>query len=529
MSRPEMPPPGDAPPPLASPELVLQPVSVSRAIEAREIATKGRSLRQHTARGTTINGAFLIGLSSLGLLKGYVVAAFLTRADFGIWGILVVGLGTLGWLKGASVSDKYVQQSEADQQLAFQRAFTLELIFTGALMLVCVVAIPLLVLLYGTARIAAPAAVVVALYVPTVALQSPRWVLYRRMDFVRQRSLEAVEPVVAVVATVALAVAGAGYWSLVIGTVIGGLCGSAVTVAAAPYPLALRYERGTAREYLSFSWPLMLTGLAGIAIAQASLLVPNLVIGLGAVGAVTLASTISLYAQQLDQIVTDTMYPAVCAVRERIDLLFETFVKSNRLALMWGLPFGVGVALFASDLVHDVLGPRWISAIGLIQVFGLVAAADQIGFNWSAFYRALGRTRPILVSTILTATAFVASVVPLTLWKGLTGFGWSMAIMTIALLGSRAFYLRRLFADFSIARHVARAVLPTIPAVLLVFALRGAEPAHTGAVAAGVEFAAYVSATIAATLVFEHRLLAEVRGYLRRPPRREEPGVPAAV
>lgn len=414
-------PQADAPLPVAGPAgLIAQPSASAQAIVDRSIATKGRTLRQHTARGTTINGAFLVALTSLGLVKGYIVAAFLTRADYGIWGILVVGLGTLGWLKGAGVSDKYVQQSEHDQELAFQRAFTVEVIFTAALVLVSAVAIPVLAVGYGHASIVAPAIVIVLLYIPTVALQSPRWVFYRRMDFVRQRTLEAVEPVVAVVATIALAIGGAGYWSLVLGTVLGGLAGSVVTLLAVPYPLKLRYERGTLREYFNFTWPLTLAGLAGLVIAQGSLLVPNWVLGLSAVGIVTLASSISLYAQQLDQIVTDTLYPAICAVRDRVDLLFETFVKSNRIALMWGLPFGVAVALFAPDLVHFALGGRWTAAIGLIQVFGLVAAADQVGFNWSAFYRARGETRPILVSTLVTAVAFIVSVVPLTLWQGLT-------------------------------------------------------------------------------------------------------------
>ena len=37
-------------------------------------------------------------------------------------------------------------------------------------------------------------------------------------------------------------------------------------------------------------------------------------------------------------------------------------------------------------------------AIPLIQAFGLTAALNQIGFNWTAFFRALGDTRPIAVA-----------------------------------------------------------------------------------------------------------------------------------
>ena len=39
-------------------------------------------------------------------------------------------------------------------------------------------------------------------------------------------------------------------------------------------------------------------------------------------------------------------------MKDRKDLLLEAFVKSNRLGLMWGMPFGVALALFAADLVR---------------------------------------------------------------------------------------------------------------------------------------------------------------------------------
>ena len=49
--------------------------------------------------------------------------------------------------------------------------------------------------------------------------------------------------------------------------------------------------------------------------------------------------------------VTQTLYPAICAVKDRPDLLFESFWKSNRLALLWAAPIGAAAALFAGDFV----------------------------------------------------------------------------------------------------------------------------------------------------------------------------------
>jgi O-antigen/teichoic acid export membrane protein len=68
-------------------------------------------------------------------------------------------------------------------------------------------------------------------------------------------------------------------------------------------------------------------------------------------------------------------------VKERRDLLLESFTKSNRLALLWAVPFGGGIALFAPDLVRFVLGARWEPAILVTQTFGIGAALNQVGFN----------------------------------------------------------------------------------------------------------------------------------------------------
>jgi O-antigen/teichoic acid export membrane protein len=214
--------------------------------------------------------------------------------------------------------------------------------------------------------------------------------------------------------------------------------------------------------------------------------------------------------------VTGTLYPAICAVRERVDLLFESFVKSNRLALMWGMPFGLGLALFAGDLIEFGIGERWLPALFLIQVFGLIAAADQIGFNWDAYFRARGETRPIAVAHVASAAVFLATAIPLTAHRGLDGFALGMAATAATLLVARAYYLTRLFEGFDMLRHMLRAVAPSVPAVALILALRLVESGERTLGMALGELLVYGGLTVAATWFFERSLLREVLGYLRR-------------
>jgi O-antigen/teichoic acid export membrane protein len=212
----------------------------------------------------------------------------------------------------------------------------------------------------------------------------------------------------------------------------------------------------------------------------------------------------------VDQIVTQTLYPAIAAVKDRPQTLFEVFVKSNRIALMWGAPFGVGLALFAHDLVEHALGERWRPAVGLLEVFGVLAAVNHVGFNWSAFWRARGDTRPLAITAGVTTVAFCAATLPLLLTDGLHGLAIGMAVMVGASLAMRAYYLTRLFEGFRPLRHALRGLGPTVPAALVVLGVRAAGGA--GPIA---EFVLFVAVFAAATVALERPLLREAAGYLR--------------
>ena len=485
------------------------------------LARRGRlaagGLRRRVARGSIVNAGFTVALQGLAVLKGFLVAVFLTPGEYGVWTILLISLGTLLWLRQVGISDKYIQQDEERQDIAFQKAFTLELAFTGAFTLLLCAALPLISMIYGEPRLIAPG-LVVAAAVPAWAFASPLWVYYRRMEFLKQRSLSAVEPVVTFAVTIGLAAAGVGYWSLVIGVATGTWAGALAAVAASPFKLKLRYDRGTLREYVGFSWPLLVQGGAGVVVAQGSILVGNAVAGVAAVGLMGLAVGIANYARRANEIVTLTMYPAICAVKDRADLLFESFVKSNRLALMWAVPFGVGLALFADDLVTHGIGEQWRAAVPLLQAFGLIVAFDHLGFNWAAYFRARGDTRPLAVVALIAVASFVAAPVPLMIVAGLDGFALGMAVHALVAVTARTFFLTRLFPGFKIAVHALRAIAPTVPAVASVLALRFIEGADRGLGTVIGELLAYAAVTVAAAALLERSLIREVLAYLRRMP-----------
>jgi O-antigen/teichoic acid export membrane protein len=324
------------------------------------------------------------------------------------------------------------------------------------------------------------------------------------------------------VVTIALVASGAGYWGLVWGAVAGSIAGALVCWRTCPYPMRLRFERQTLRDYASFSWPLFGFGVSRLAVVQGSLLVANYEVGLAGVAVIGLASNIAAFTEAVDNIVSQTIYPAVCRIADRIDVLAEAFVKSNRLALMWAMPFAGGLALFAGDLVHFVLGERWHSAIGLLIAFGLTSGFGQLAFNWTVFLRAVDDTKPIFIAAVLELAVFFAVSIPAIFVFGVAGYAAGFAATTIVQIAIRAWYMRRLFRGFAVGRQMLRAIAPTLPAAAVVGLGRLALGGERTAGRAIAEIVVYSGVVIAATWLLERPLIAEIVGYVRgrqmRPP-----------
>ncbi|GAC1316769.1 MAG: lipopolysaccharide biosynthesis protein [Thermoleophilaceae bacterium] len=483
--------------------------------DGRFRGTPEAGLRSRAARGTVINAVFLTFLNSVALIKGVLVASLLSTAAYGLWTLVLVSLGTLVALFQVGIDDKYIQQDRDDQEAAFQVAFTLQCLLVGVFIVLMVVTMPLFGLAYGRWEMVGPG-IALAAAAPATAFQAPLWIHYRRMDFRRQRLLQVADPIISLVVTVALAAAGLGVWSLVAGLVAGAWATALLAVRSSPYRLRIRFERESLREYAGFSWPLFAAALSAIIFVQVPTLIADRAIGLAAVGALALAMNISAFTTRVDEVVTQALYPAVCAVKDRVDLLFESFSKSNRLALLWALPCGVAAALFASDFVHLVIGEKWRLAVGLIEAFGLTAAVNQVGFNWTAFFRARGDTRPIAIVNFVQLIAVMAISVPLLVTDGLRGFALGTLIATPITVAARMWFVTRIFPALRVLDHLWRSVVPATGAGLVMLALRAIAPGGRGPVRVIAELVLFGVLCAAATLAVERPLLREAVGYLRR-------------
>jgi O-antigen/teichoic acid export membrane protein len=470
-------------------------------------------LRARTVRGALITGAFLLLIDGLVVAQGLIVTRLLGPELIGLYGIVTVTTMTVIALKRVGIDEAYVQQDEQGQEHEFQRAFTLELGTSAVFALLLCALAPVVAAVYDDDRLLG--LMLAMSYLPLAfALQAPLWVFFRRMQYGRQRALQAIQPVVSFAVTVPLAATGFGVYSLVVGPLAGYAVAVAAAIAASPYALRLRWDGRVARRYLAFSAPILVATVATLVVQQGQVLAFDAAEGLIWVGYLTLAVTITRYVDRADQIVTATIYPAIAAIKGRTQTLEELFVKSNRATLLWVLPFTVGLILFAGDLVSFVVGEEWRDAELLIQGLAAAGLLQHLGFNWFSFYRAHGDTRPPAIEAVVHAAAFCALAVPGLIAWGAGGFVGGRIAAVVLALGVRARYVRRMLPAVRVRDVVAPG--PVLAATACVLILRlvlwgGERPLWQ----ALLELAVFGLVFAAVAYHREAPLLAELRGALR--------------
>jgi O-antigen/teichoic acid export membrane protein len=425
----------------------------------------------------------------------------------GLYGIVTTTAVTVAALRRVGIDEAFVQQREHDQEAEFQRAFTLELAVGAAFSLLLLALAPVVAIAYGDDRLLALMAAVA--YLPTAfALQAPAWIFFRSMDFVRVRTLQSLVPVVTFCVTVPLAAAGVGVWSLVIGPAVGNTVAVLAAVRVSPYRLRLRFDPAARSRYFRFSWPVFVAAAALLCVQQGQVFAFTLHGGLAAAGYITLAATLTRYADRADQIIATTIYPAICVVRDRIDTLREMFLSSNRVALMWVLPFCAGFILFSPDLVRFVLGSKWQPSVLLLQGLAGAAAIQQLGYNWFSFYRARGDSARQAVEAGVLAVGFLALAVPgLFVW-GVWGFVAGRLATAVMVLAVRRHYVRRLLGLELLAVGV-RGAVPVAVAALVVLGAR-ALTGHRTLVQSLIELGLFLAVIGLGTWATERRLVREL-------------------
>jgi teichuronic acid exporter len=355
------------------------------------------------------------------------LARILTAEDYGIIGMAGLFMGFVGMLSEMGVGTAVVNLRElSDEQIAQLNGFAV-IVGLIAFALTAALALPLGAFFKADAL---PMVLVVlgTTFVITAFRAIPEALLQRELRFRALATCEAAASLAAALVGVGMAIAGFGYWSLVLNQVVLAGVAALLVFRLKPYRFALP-RRAALGAALGFSNRVVTGRIAWYAYSNADFLVAGRVLGTASLGVYSFAWNLSSLATDKIASLVNSVTPAFFSTLQRDPAGLRRMLLgvTEALALVV-LPVTVGVALVAPDLIPLVFGAKWTAAVPVLQllsVYGVLRALRPVQNNALI---ALGETSYLVWISVASALIFPIGFLVGSRW-GPTGVAATWAVL----------------------------------------------------------------------------------------------------
>jgi PST family polysaccharide transporter len=329
-----------------------------------------KDLKKKTLRGGLARLCALVASSLLRVLSIMILARLLDPKDFGLVGMVTAFTGVLNLIRDFGLSAATVQRDTVTEQ-QISTLFWIN-IGVGVVLGLAVFAMgPLIASFYHEPRLIG-VAWILALGFPfnSAGIQHGA-MLQREMRFTTMSVINVLGSFLGTVIAIVGALAGYGYWSLVVMTVAIPL------ITTIGFWLTTLWIPGLPSRDADLH---SLVRFGGVLTANSLLIYIATNFEKVLLGKYWGANAIGVYgrAYQLSNIPTDNLnstagevaFAALSRVQNEPARLRSYFLKGYALIVSLTLPITIGSALFAPDIIFTLLGPKWKDAV---PVFRLLA------------------------------------------------------------------------------------------------------------------------------------------------------------
>ncbi len=391
------------------------------------------NLAHAAVRGTTWTYIAFYSGKLIVFLSTVILARLLTKDDFGVVGYAVTVISFLDVMKELGIGSALIYHK--DNNVA-STAFWLNLAVATGLCTAVWIAAPWVGDFFRDAR-AVWVTRVLALNFPLSSLGSTHeTLLIKQLAFNRKFIPDFAQAMSKGIVSIALAAAGFGPWSLIVGQLSGTFVSVVVVWILVRWRPALTIVAEAAKSLLRFGLPMVGVDIVAMVVLNVDYLLVGRYLGPAPLGVYTLAFRIpELVVLEFCSIVAGVVFPVFSKIRDDPDALRRGFQQTARYVALVTVPIGLGVALLSKPFLLVVFGQKWLEAGPVMTAISIYALLLSLGFNAGDVYKAQGRPGILTEISLLKACILI----PALYWAAtgpasLVVVGWVQA--TVAFLGS---------------------------------------------------------------------------------------------
>jgi len=291
----------------------------------------------------------------------------------------------------------------------------------------------------------------------------PSAVLVREMRFRAIARVETAEGLGMLVFTLGLALTGYGYWSLVVGTLLGRAVGATVALIASPLRMTVPPDiRGIAGSVRFGAWVAFST-LAWYVYTSADRLIVGRLVGEAALGAYTIAMTLAaLPVEKISPLYLRVTEALIAEVQSDSRAVARYLLRITEGVAFLTFPLSIGLALVADQFVPVVLGEQWREAIIPMQVLAIASALRSLDPLLAQVLVATGHARDNAASMAIAAVMLPVGFLVAVHWgMGLAGIAAVWLIGHPLIVLARQIWLALRVAEASVSEYI-RALSPAV-------------------------------------------------------------------
>jgi PST family polysaccharide transporter len=390
-------------------------------------STVRHSLDRSLVRGIAWTGAVKWFSQILSWVSTIVVVRLLVPADYGLIGMATTYLSLVALINELGLGAAIITQRDlSEDQIRQINSVCVLLGLTGFVVSVAV-AVPLSVF-FRAPDLRGVITVMSLAYVISGFQTAPAALLQRELRFKFLAVTEGLQSILQALATVFLAIFGWGYWSIVLGGLLGTAFLTIVIVSERWLWFAVPRLRSIGHA-LTFSWQILITRVSWWVSVRADYLIAGRMLGQSALGVYSVASTMALLpAEKITGLVSRVSFPLFSAVQhDQPGLRRYLLVLTEGLALA-AFPLAFGLALVTDEFVFVVLGAKWADAILPLRILAILTTLRAIYPVVPQALTVIGGARFIM--WVGVSTAVVAPVAfYFGSWWGITGMAVTWCIL----------------------------------------------------------------------------------------------------
>ena len=358
----------------------------------RGTAQSRESLRENTVSGVGWGIVGRLGQQVVGFLSSVALARLLLPADFGLLAIATSFSGFAVLLVEAGLGDAIIQRRAlADSHL--NTVFFLSVVLGLTVALIFWSAAPSLAGFYAS-PVLSPICRVLALgFILGSVGTVPRALLRRRLEFSLLALIDIVTTCVGAVVGIAMAVSGAGIWSLVASSLIGTTVASMILWAGCYWRPQAVVHWQSVREVWRFSRGLVGFNVVNYWARNFDNLLIGWMLGAAALGVYARAYFLMLLPiYQVTGVIATAMLPALASIQEDRPRVKAVFLRSLGAIGLISAPVVIGLFVVADTLIPALYGDNWRGVVPVLRILCVASLLQSICNPIGWIYTSQGRT-----------------------------------------------------------------------------------------------------------------------------------------